>query len=252
MFPVYSLEHAEFEDPGYITKWLSEHQLSVIHIRLFKGDPLPDPRAVGLLLVMGGPMNIYEEEIYPWLPLEKTFIRHVLDLDIPVLGICLGGQLIADQLGGTVTKAPQPEYGWYTITQNAAFHEKSNNQVLQIPETIEVFQWHEDTFSIPPGCVHLYSSDSCLNQAFLYNDRVIGLQFHPEMHKASIQGFLKYACNEIKEKELVHIQEDIEHRIHLCSQGHKFINIIMKYLLSFSLLYIHTSQGEPTQYHKYY
>lgn len=236
MLPIYSLEHAEFEDPGYITQWLSEHQLSVIHIRLFEGDSLPDPGAVGLLLVMGGPMNIYEEDKYPWLSLEKTFIRQVLDLDKPVLGICLGGQLIADLLGGTVTKALQPEYGWYTIKQNAAAHEILSKQVLQIPEIMEVFQWHEDTFSIPPGCVHLYSSDSCLNQAFLYNDRVIGLQFHPEMHKASIRGFLKYSCDEIKEKGLVHIQEDILQRIHLCSQGHDLIHAIMRYLLSSSLL----------------
>lgn len=104
-------------------------------------------------------------------------------------------------------------------------------QNFRISESIDVFQWHQDTFSIPPGCVHLYSSDSCQNQAFIYNNTVIGLQFHPEMHEASIRGFLKYSSHEIKENGLVPIQEDILSRIHLCSEGHHIIDTIMRHLL---------------------
>lgn len=242
---VYSLEHANFEDPVHITAWLSDHHIPVSHIRLFEYDTLPDPGTVGILLVMGGPMNIYEEGLYPWLPREKAFIRDVINLGKPVLGVCLGGQLLADLLGGVVTKSSHPEYGWHTIQRNSAFKDLPISHRLCLPETVEVFQWHQDTFSLPPGSIHLYSSVSCQNQAFMYTDRVIGLQFHPEMDRSTIQGFLTHSSDEIKNKGLTHIQEDILNRISLCSQGHDFIDTVLSYLLSLPTIPVPGSQVEP-------
>ncbi|MFH0968074.1 MAG: type 1 glutamine amidotransferase [Methanobacteriota archaeon] len=236
MIQVYSLEHALFEDPVFISRWLDEHQVSHHTIKLHKGDLLPDPAVVDLLIIMGGPMNIYEEEIYPWLIEEKAFIRRVIDLEKPVLGICLGGQLISSVLGGIITRSSVPEYGWHTVYKVAEISpivskqgETAKSEIF--PDTLTVFQWHQDTFQIPPGAVHLYSAETCNNQAFMYNSHVIGLQFHPEMDEATIRGFLTQARTELEEKGLLFLQDEITSQIDLCSRGHQFISGVMPYLI---------------------
>ena len=237
MIQVYSLEHALYEDPVNITRWLAEHQIDIRHIRLFEGHPLPDPEMVDLLIIMGGPMNIYEEEEFSWLAGEKQFIRAVINAGTPVLGICLGGQLIADVLGGTVNRARQPEYGWHTVTRIPGVpvfsRKETGTESILFPEVIKVFQWHQDTFSIPPGSIPLYQSELCRNQAFIYNNRVIGLQFHPEMDQPTIRGFLAQSIQEIYEKNLVNTRDDIITRIDLCSDGRIFIAGLLEYLVKF-------------------
>ncbi|PKL60573.1 MAG: amidotransferase [Methanomicrobiales archaeon HGW-Methanomicrobiales-4] len=229
MIRVYSLEHAPYEELVFISQWLDEHRIPHHAVRLFEGDLLPEPTLVDLLLIMGGPMNIYEEEAYPWLVEEKAFIREIIDLGRPVLGICLGGQLIASVLGGRVTRSPVPEYGWHTVQK---VPHSFPGIFAFLPDMITVFQWHQDTFQIPPGAVHLYSAKTCSNQAFLYRSHVIGLQFHPEMDESTIRSFLAHSGYELEEKGLLSLQDDILFHIDFCSCGHTFISGVMHYLIS--------------------
>jgi GMP synthase (glutamine-hydrolysing) len=237
MIRAFSLEHAPYEDPVYITQWLKGHNIRITSIKLFEGDSLPDISEVNLLIIMGGPMNIYEEEKYPWLPGEKKFIKDAILADIPILGICLGGQLIADVLGGKVTKAPIPEYGWHTVNRlpeiELPFLREEATASSPFPMSLIVFQWHQDTFSIPPGSLPLYASERCRNQAFIYKDKIIGLQFHPEMDPKTIQAFLSLSTT-IKELEMkgqFPIQADILCKLELCAHGNEFIGGLLKYLI---------------------
>ncbi|PWR74128.1 amidotransferase [Methanospirillum lacunae] len=235
MIQIFSLEHAPHEDPVYITQWLHEKQINLQPVRLYEGDHFPDVAEVGILLIMGGFMNIYEEKEFPWLVEEKKFIRKVIDAGKPVLGICLGGQLIADILGEKVTKALHPEYGWHTINRVTPLLESSyvypERLFALFPEKVQAFEWHQDTFAIPEGAVRIYASKLCENQAYLYHDRVIGLQFHPEMDELTIREFLHYSSSEIKEKGLEDVKLDILERISLTSSGNLFVAGLMEYLL---------------------
>jgi GMP synthase-like glutamine amidotransferase len=143
------------------------------------GAGLPDPSELDMLVIMGGPMNIYEYDVHPWLGPEKKFIRACIDRGKAVLGICLGGQLIADVLGGEVTTAPFEEIGWYPVELTEAGRQLE--AFAHFPDQFTTLQWHGDTFSIPAGAIHAAWSEATPNQAFSYdNERVIGLQFHLE------------------------------------------------------------------------
>ncbi|HWQ68311.1 MAG TPA: type 1 glutamine amidotransferase [Methanospirillum sp.] len=238
MIQVYSFEHAEFEDPGYISEWLAFHQIDLHHIKLYAGASLPDPSSVDLLIIMGGPMNIYDEKEFPWLIEEKRGINAIIQARKPVLGICLGAQLIADVLGGSITRSPQAEYGWHTVNQTE--HQDNNYVISNMPDIfparLEVFQWHQDTFSIPPGAHHLYRSDTCPHQAFIYRSHVIALQFHPEMNEESIRGFLSASAYELEKKGLSDLSDKILSNLALCNKGHDFIGGLMAYLTSRPLI----------------
>ncbi|MDD1727901.1 MAG: type 1 glutamine amidotransferase [Methanospirillum sp.] len=236
---IYSLEHDYDDKPVFISRWLELHNYTLTHIRLYKGDPLPDPDLVDLLIIMGGAMNIYEESTYPWLVPEKVFIRKVIDSGTPVLGICLGGQLIASVLGGTVTRSETPEFGWHSIRRVSgvtatSLHHATITGVDLFPDSLTVFQWHHDTFSIPTGAVHLYASETCGNQAFLYGSRVIGLQFHPEMDDSTIRKFINQSKGDMTEHGLLPIHDDTLSRIQLFSIGNEFVSGLLQYLTSFS------------------
>ncbi len=130
-------------------------------------------------------MNVYEEAEYPWLAAEKAFIAAAIGAGKPVLGICLGAQLIAAVLGGTVSKGPQPEIGWYPVELTPAGRELP--LFAGFPDRFTALHWHGDTFSIPPGATHVASSAACANQAFAYDGgRVVGLQFHLEETRESL------------------------------------------------------------------
>jgi GMP synthase-like glutamine amidotransferase len=153
---------------------------------------LPDPEGFDFLVIMGGPMNIYEHGAYPWLVAEKRFIRACIDAGKKALGICLGGQLIADVLGGTVAKAPFEELGWLEVELTEAGREL--DVFAGFPKRFTTLQWHGDTFSIPPGAVHAAFSEATPNQAFCYDGaRVIGLQFHLEETRQTLSEQIEVA-----------------------------------------------------------
>ena len=140
------------------------------------------------LIVLGGPMNVDQTDAHPHLEAEVRAIHQAIERDIPVLGICLGAQLIAKALGSSVRPNPQKEIGWYDV---AVSDEGSRDPLFShFSQSEKLFQWHGDTFAIPEGAVHLASSETCANQAFRYGDKVYGLQFHLEVDEPLVERWL--------------------------------------------------------------
>jgi GMP synthase-like glutamine amidotransferase len=185
------IQHVPFEDAAYIADWAAARGDAVAVTHLYRGDALPDPDAADLHVVMGGPMNIYEDDRYPWLRAEKAFLARVAATGC-ALGICLGAQLLADVLGGPVTRNAVKEIGWLPVTRVA------DTPLLDgLPATFPAFHWHGDTFALPPGAVHAARSAACAHQAFAVDDRVLGLQFHLESTPASIDRLIAHGGDEL-------------------------------------------------------
>lgn len=192
---IHSLQHVPFEDIGSMATDFRNRGYSLSTTHWYKGDSAPDSSNFDALIVMGGPMGIYDEAIYPWLADEKILIKNAIAAGKIVLGICLGAQLIADVLGAKVTRNAHKEIGWLPINVNPA---AANHPVAQVfARHPEVFHWHGDTFALPPGAVHLASSEGCANQAYCYADNVFGFQFHLETTPASARALIEHCSEDI-------------------------------------------------------
>ena len=192
---IHYLQHAPFEDLGSIVDWIKSRGHTLACTRLYQGETLPALAGFDWLIVMGGPMNVDETDQYPWLGAEKQFIRAAIDRGLQVTGICLGAQLIASAMGARVTKNPHKEIGWFPITRS---NELANSPLVRIlPEVVEVFHWHGDTFALPAGSIRIAASKACLNQGFVYRGRVIGLQFHLETTEAGIKQLIEHCGHEL-------------------------------------------------------
>ena len=185
-------QHVLFEDLGCIEKWATGKGHRVTSTAFYTNGFFPDLETIDWLVIMGGPMNIYEEDKFPWLPEEKRFIRAAIAANKVVIGICLGAQLIADALGATVYKNRHKEIGWFPIIQTEA-----SARHLFFPDGMEAFHWHGDTFDLPPGARHIARSKACENQAFIHGERVIGLQFHLELMKEGAKRLIENCRNEL-------------------------------------------------------
>jgi len=180
---VHFFQHVPFEGLGSIGPWLEGQRAVVTATRFFEDAPLPEADGIDLLVVMGGPMNVNDEESHPWLLAEKRFIAQAIRRGKAVLGVCLGAQLIAAALGARVYPNGEKEIGWfpvYSLTAPGLLHADAVPP-FRFPDETLVFHWHGETFDLPTGAVHVARSGACLNQAFQYGRRVIGLQFHLEM-----------------------------------------------------------------------
>jgi len=194
---VHYLQHVPFEGPGYIETWLKKAGHSISVTRLYEaGHRLPDIAAIDALIVMGGPMGVYDEHEYPWLLAEKSFIEECIQSGKRVLGICLGAQLTAVCLGAEVHPAPNKEIGWFPVTPTEASKTLPWMYDLFRDEPV-VFHWHGDQFRILAGSIDLLSSAANRNQAFYYNEKVIGLQFHLEVTEKSMQLMLDHGAAEL-------------------------------------------------------
>ncbi len=190
------LQHVEFEGLGCIRSWAESAGCRISGTRLYQPHRLPEIEDVDWLVVMGGPMNIYEDVQYPWLVEEKALIARAIENQKMVLGICLGAQLIADVLGARVSSNPAREIGWYPVYRIAASTRMS--QLSAMEDAFEALHWHGDTFALPDGAVHLARSEACENQAFFYNQRVLGLQFHLEMTPKGFQSLVKNCAKDVE------------------------------------------------------
>ena len=206
---IHYLQHVSFEHPANIIEWAHKkgHKLTGSHLYNYEAVPTMDQ--FDWLIIMGGPMNIYEEKKNPWLIYEKQFIKEAIESGKVVLGICLGAQLITDVLGGKVTKNSEGEIGFLPIT----FNDEAVKSPLfkNFPETSYVFQWHNDTFSkrgIDATCIA--NSKACNHQAFIYKERVIGFQFHIESTKESIMSLIDTCGDEMTGGVYVQTKEQID------------------------------------------
>ena len=195
MMNIHWLQHVPFEGLASIETWARARGHHITVTRLHEGETLPAPGHLDWLVVMGGPMNIYEEDKFPWLVAEKRFIKSVIEAGKVVLGVCLGAQLIADVLGGPVRRNMHKEIGWFPVRKTGAAARSRVCEVL--PAELEVFHWHGDTFALPPGAVHVACSAACENQAFSRDERVVGLQFHLETTPASARRLAQHCGDEL-------------------------------------------------------
>ncbi len=193
------LQHVPFEGLGSIGPWLDAAGYLTTATRFFESADLPSARDVDLLVVMGGPMSVNDEAALPWLAMEKCFIREVVDDGRPVLGICLGAQLVASAMGSRVKPNRVKEIGWFPIQGVPA----DAAAVFRFPPAIDVFHWHGETFDLPTGAVRLARSAACENQAFQLGWMVVGLQFHLETTPGSAREIVDNCRDELVEAEYV-------------------------------------------------
>ncbi len=202
------IQHVPFEGPGSILEWADERNWNTANTMLYNNESLPDIESFDVLVVMGGPMGVHDEEQYPWLAQEKEFLQMVIDSGKPVLGICLGAQLLANCLGAHVQKNIVKEIGWFPVSLTPPGWD---SPVFKgIPATFEAFHWHGDMFRIPEGGLHMANSEACPNQAFTWKDKVIGLQFHIETTRESLESIVRNCGDELRvESEYVQRPEVI-------------------------------------------
>lgn len=180
MRPMLVLQHHPIETPGVFGEMLAERGFDMHTVRTDLGQPVPsDPGAFAGVIAMGGPMGVYEEEKYPWLREEDRLLRAAISRDQPMLGICLGSQLIAKAAGARVAPGLEKEIGWYPLT--LAQNGQADSLFAGFPKTFDAFEWHGDIFDLPPGAVSLASSARYPHQAFRIGQRVYGLLFHLEV-----------------------------------------------------------------------
>lgn len=222
---IHVITHVPYEGIGCIQNWINtkEHQLSFT--KMYEDQLFPSNNQFDWLIVMGGPMSVYEEDIYPWLKAEKEFILKAINNGKVVLGICLGSQFIADVLGAKVYPNKIKEIGWLSVSKTGA-HSISNS----FPDTTTVFQWHGDTFDIPNKAQRLFESKVCPNQAFIYNDKVLALQFHYEATPSTIDEMLINGASELIPEDTVQTAEVIKQSAHLTVQNNDRMYNILDYL----------------------
>jgi GMP synthase-like glutamine amidotransferase len=188
-------QHVAFEGPGEIARWARERGHALAFTRWFEGAPAPELDAVDGLVVMGGPMNIYEHRPHPWLRAEKEFLARALAGGRPVVGVCLGAQLLADVLGGRVYQNGTREIGWWPLRWRAEARAAPGWDFL--PETSTPLHWHGDTFDLPPRAQWLAETPDCAHQAFAWGRLALGLQFHLEASAESMRGLLDNCAGEL-------------------------------------------------------
>lgn len=186
------LQHSPLDHPGVIRDFLKEDGIAWDAIDTFDGQPIPPLDDYTALIVMGGPQQIDQEAEHPWLVAEKDFIRRTIDEDVkPVLGICLGSQLIAEVMGGRVGPMAQPEIG---VLDVEALPDAAEEALFAgFPARAKAVQWHLYAITdLPPGARHLMHSPLCENQAFRIGRAVYGVQFHMELSADMVQAVDAY------------------------------------------------------------
>ncbi len=184
------LKHIAIEGAGTIETFFESQGYDFSVLELYKGEKLPsDLSNLDAVIVMGGPMNVYEEDKYPFLKAENVFIQRILKEEIPYLGICLGAQLLAKAAGAKVTAAPKKEIGWFEVTLTK--DGKADPLFKGLPRDFDVFQWHGDTFEIPGSGKHLAQNKDCPNQALRVGNLAYGLQFHVEVTEDIIKDWVE-------------------------------------------------------------
>jgi len=194
MKTVLVLQHVPHEGPGSLNSLLQTAGFRIHTLKFWpEAETEAAPESYEGLIVLGGPMGVYEADKYPHLATERKLIERAVKKNLPVLGICLGAQLIANALGATVYPSGVKEIGWYDLAPTA--DGKNDPLFHHLSATEKVFQWHGDTFDLPNGAVHLASSPLCTNQAFRYGRNVYALQFHLEVDTKMIDAWLAVPQN---------------------------------------------------------
>lgn len=227
---VHYIQHVPFEPPAGILNFLKEKEISVSKTLLYRSEEFPDLKEFDILFIMGGPMGVYDEDKFKWIKEEKKFIEKAIKNNKTIVGICLGAQLIADILGARVYRNRYKEIGWFEI--------EMEKEILKtkffkgFPEKIVPFHWHGDTFDIPENSIKIGKSEATENQGFIFNNRVIGLQFHLEVTEDSVRKMIENGKDELKKDRYIQTPEQILGKKENFTHLSKLLNIFLNNLLS--------------------
>lgn len=220
------LQHVPFEGPGSAAEWLQARGAMVSCTHFHDPSPsLPNVDELDLVIALGGPMSVNDERIYPWLRAEKRFLSEAILRGKPVLGICLGAQLMASALGARVYPNADKEIGWFPVEA-----EPEEATAFVFPACTTVFHWHGETFDLPPGAVRLASSKACRNQAFQVGARAIGLQFHLETTPESADVLLSHCREELVRGKFIQPERTIREQ---SERTYNDINRLMGNILNY-------------------
>jgi GMP synthase-like glutamine amidotransferase len=184
------IKHISIEGPGIIDDFFQNTRWQLQTVEFEKGNKLPDDfRDIEAVITLGGPMNVYEEDRFPFLKAEDIFLKKAIEEEIPILGICLGAQLLAKACGAEVSKAAQEEIGWYKV--NVTEDGRKDTLFKELDRKLDVFQWHNDTFQLPRKAELLATSELCRNQAFRLGKNAYGLQFHIEVTPDMVESWIR-------------------------------------------------------------
>ncbi|MHC1755258.1 MAG: type 1 glutamine amidotransferase [Methanosarcina sp.] len=217
---IHCLQHLKNETLGNIGAWVSLRGHSLTKTLLYERPVFPETEDFDLLLIMGGTMSVYQEKEFPWLKPEKEFVKKVIDTGKPVLGSCFGAQMIAEVLGGKVTRNRFKEIGWHRVKSLTGKDPTTGERIgSELPSGLfpefTAFMWHGDTFEVPAGAVRLFESEACPNQGFIYRGNILGLQFHPEADRQWIGNLIEDSGHELVEGKFIQPGEEILRHEHL-------------------------------------
>lgn len=192
---VHYFQHIMGEGFGSCEAYFKQNKAQITATEFFALPPeqkleieaLPKIEDIDLLIIMGGTMSVNDENIYPWLITEKRWLRRFIALGKPVIGLCLGGQMIANALGAKVTHNAVREVGWIDVQAVVPYPENC----FKLPQSFNIMQWHGETFALPKGAKLLAYNAACAHQAFQINHNILGFQFHPEITPHAMDIFLE-------------------------------------------------------------
>jgi GMP synthase-like glutamine amidotransferase len=225
---IHYLQHVPFEDLGCIEDWISVKGYSLSSTKFYNNNQLPELSTFDWLILMGGPMSVNDEEKFEWLISEKEFIRNAIQVGKTVIGICLGAQLIASSLGAKVYPNHEKEIGWFpiSISRNKLFE----NILGHFTSAFPVLQWHGDTFDLPANSIRVASSEACTNQAFIYKEKVLGLQFHLESTVKSITQMVTSCSNDLENGKYIQSATEILGNTRFIENNNKKMYKLLDYL----------------------
>lgn len=224
---IHLIQHVSFEGPGAIAMWadIGGHSLEILHP--YRTNTLPDSKDVEVLILMGGPMSVHDEPTHPWLVNEKHLLRNVIAEGKPVLGVCLGAQLIAEQLGAAVTPANEKEFGWFPVYSSP----HDSPIFASFPEKLTVLHWHGEQFDLPDGAIRIAQNSACPIQAFEWAGHVAALQFHLEMTSDSLDKICGASASDLGSiGRFVAREYDIRNSLHYLGSCHRALYAILNTL----------------------
>ncbi len=213
MRPIAIFRHTASEGPGHFTTFLEKHAIPWRVFESYKEERAPDINSLSGLVFMGGAMSVNDP--LAWIPRSLQLIRDAVSADVPVMGHCLGGQLLAKALGGVVTKNAVKEIGWGEVRTT---HSLAKDWLGELPSTFEVFHWHGETFTLPTGATRILASKYCENQAFVIGKH-LGMQCHVEMTVDMIRAWTGEGAQELLDNPVAsvqsasHILKDVEEKV---------------------------------------
>ncbi|MBN9385768.1 MAG: type 1 glutamine amidotransferase [Chitinophagaceae bacterium] len=225
---VHYIQHVPFEGLGSMETWLKQHGHSMTCTKIWEAPAFPAAGDYDALIIMGGPMGVYDDHLYQWLPDEKNFIFDAIHAEKTIIGICLGAQLLACVLGATVYTNKHKEIGWFPINILPSL---SAWLGTDLPKEMTVFHWHGDKFDIPYGGENHAFSQGCNHQLFTFGDKMIGLQFHLEATPGTVASMLQNDDSTVFMGEYVQDQQTILQDTAHFKSGVELIESVLSRLL---------------------